>query len=76
MSRDETDHLSKFRVKQHNFAIPFKPRIVVKPGLRLWRCDACDSEVIFPISYTQSEVNRRMIKKMPCFNAQMFENIS
>lgn len=49
----------------HNFKLAmFHPRAT--PGTNVWRCDDCDTEVIFGKMLTQREVNQIMAKKMPC----------
>lgn len=57
--------------KEHNF---YLKTANAKPGLNLWRCDDCDSEVLWSIKYTQIDVNQLMMVKMACLNEEMFIN--
>ncbi len=49
----------------HNFKLaPFHPKATRETNI--WRCDDCDSEVIFSKMLNQREVNQIMAKRMPC----------
>lgn len=53
-------------MKEHNFVAIKSPRAM--PGFQVWHCKDCDSEVMFPTSFDQRYVNRRMANKLACLS--------
>lgn len=66
--------MSEKHFSDHNFRevtdkIKLKLRHV-PPTKKLWRCDQCDTEVIFPMSLDIRAVNRLMANRMLCVSVE------
>ncbi len=51
-------------MKEHNFVAVKHERTL--PGFQMWRCNDCETEVMFPTVCDQRYVNRRMANKLAC----------
>lgn len=56
----------------HNF-IP-KQDMRNTPTKQVWRCNNCDSEVIFPRGRNKTFVNKEMAIRLPCLPPDFFKS--
>ena len=59
--------------REHDFkAKPKHPRTTITQ--MVWRCDKCDSEVIFPLKRGYEYVNKIMMIRLKCIDPSVFKN--
>lgn len=54
-------------MREHDFK-PVKKHPLAKKGMVVWRCDRCDSEVLFSLKFTGNDVNQIMTTRMMCLD--------